>query len=79
MTVLYTKDGVKVEIQGSGNGSPPDAPRGGQHTNCGTMWYRKQGGTWLMSNARSQMQTKSVLESNTYTDAVAILTPNPVV
>lgn len=72
--IVQTKDGVKVEMGYSSNGASPDQV-GGQHTNCGSMWYRIEGGKWIESTARSQMQTKNTLLSNTYEDAVKILTP----
>lgn len=41
-------DGSSVEFGSSGCCCPPGERKGGQHTNCGTNWYRVNGGEWVI-------------------------------
>ena len=66
-----------IEVRASGNGNPPDSDPALQHTNCSTLWARRDDGPWLLiPGERSRYAALARLANVTSAaEAIAVLCP----
>ena len=71
MTVVYTKDGIKVELERSDAGYPPGSPKGGLNLNTSAIWLRTGREKWQRAtNTRSTVTIIDILRNNTLEEAL---------
>ena len=70
MTVLYTKDGLKIELDYSSADDPPSFKNKAAKE---AIWFRTENGIWIKSN-KDKKQTVDILLKNLYKKALSMLT-----
>ena len=76
MVKVLTKDGYDVEVTHCDAGYPPDSPVKFPILNTTAVWFRPDGGEWLLSVHRSAIKTAGLIRCTRLNELEATLCEN---